>query len=297
MALIHDIQSELCGKEKDVGSALFNLKVLASKIEVNVLEDWVTHEIEGYPADVPVPDYRKTLVTYTGNFIGYNWQQTNFKIPFPIIAKYVGKEWLVHNIREDLSLIDWRVKCGCEQFEIAAARDLIIDLQGYGKIHQRMNLTAITGIIDPSAFIRIQQAVRAKVLDLTLKIEKEIPSVANINIGGKGVNVSASESEVGSNITQQVIHGNFTNITTTGDGNALQVGVGGSFVHALIKKGIDKKDAEELEKIAQKNPETPDKKSIANWVGEKLKQGAGWAQDMGKDVATETIAEVVKKFL
>ena len=72
--------------------------------------------------------------------------------------------------------------------------------------------------------------------------------------------------------------------------------MGGSFVHALIKKVIDKKDADELEKIVQKNPKTLDEKGIANWVGEKLKQGAGWAQGMDKDVATATMVDIIKNY-
>ena len=52
MALIHDIQLDLLDEEKNVGSTLLKIKVLASKLEADVLEDWVTHEIEGYPAAV-----------------------------------------------------------------------------------------------------------------------------------------------------------------------------------------------------------------------------------------------------
>ena len=244
---------------------------------------------------MPVPDYRKTLVTYKGNFIGYNWQQTK-DIPSSIIAKYAGEKWVNYEIRQELSSIDWQVKRECEQFEIAAARDLIIPLQGYGKIREEMNLEKIAGIIDASAFIRIQQAVRAKALDLVSKIKKEIPSVVNIDSGGENSRVSATESKVANNITQQTNYGDVTNINATGDRSVLQVEVGGSFVHALTEKGIDKKDAEELKKIVQKNPKTLDEKGIASWVGERLKQGNEWVRGMPKEVATATIIEMIKKF-
>ena len=296
MALIHDIQEELCGKEKDVGSALFKLKVLASKIEVNVLEDWVTHEIEKYPADVPVPDYRKTSINYVGNFVGSGLHYKDITIPSLLIAKHNGEGFIDYDIRKSLPVIDWYVKNkGDEKIGIAHANNLKLILQGYGKIYEGMDLIEIVGTIGDSAFIEVQQAVRAKTLGLVLKIEKEIPSVADINIGGKGAKVSATESETIRSFTQQTIYGDVTNINATGDGNFVQVG--DSFVHALIKKGIDKKDAEELEKIAQKNPETPDEKSIANWVEKMFKQGNEWVRDMGKEFAKATIIEMIKKFL
>ena len=242
MALIHDIQSELLDAEKDVGSTLLKLKILASKLEVDILEDWVTREIEGYPNDVSIPNYRKTLVIYIGDFVGVGLQQTNATIPSLLIAKYAGEKWLVHEISESLSVIDWQIKNKSEEtFGLPIASDLKLLLRGNGKILTGMNLIEIKGIIDVGAFIRIQQAVRTKALDLVSKIEKEIPSVANIDIGGEGSKVSATESDAVSNITQQTIYAsNVTNINATGDGNVTQVGVGGTFAHTLIKKGIDK---------------------------------------------------------
>ena len=298
MPLIHDIQSELLNEEKDVGFILRKLKFLASKLEVDILEDWVTHEVEGYPARMSVPDYRKTQIIYVGDFMGSGMQYQGAAIPSLLITKYLREEFISYNIRESLPVIDWQVKNkGDEKFGLPFASNLKPLLRGYGKIYERMDLVEIKGFIDAGALIGIQQAVRTKILDLVLKIEKEIPSVVDINVGGKIAGVSVTESETVHNITQQTIYGNVTNITTTGEGNVVQVEVGGSFVLALTEKGIDEKDAEELARIAQENPETLDEKGIANWVGEKIKQGAGWAKGMGKDAATAIIVEIVKKSL
>ena len=295
MALIHDIRSDLLDEKKDVGPILRKLKVLAFKLEADILEDWVKHEVEGYPKDVPVPNYRKTSVTYKGDFMGGGLKYSDVTIPSVVIAQYVKNEAIYHEIRDRLPVIDWQVKDKRQNFEISEFRQHKLLFQGRDKIFKGRNLTEIMCIIDASAFIKIQQAVRDKILDLVLKIEKEIPSVANIGIGDKSAKVSSSESESVSNITQQIVHGNITNINATGGGNVLQVEAGGSFVHALIEKGIDKKDAEELEKIAQKNPKALDEKGIASWVEKKFKQGNEWVRSMGKEVATATIVEMVKK--
>ena len=169
----------------------------------------------------------------------------------------------VHEIIESLSVIDWQMKDKGDKtlgIDASELKFLFRDKE----IYQGMGLTEITATIHDGAFIKVQQTVRAKALDLVLKIEKETPSVVNIDIGGEGAEVSATESEAASNITQQTIYGNVTNINATGGGNILQVGVENSFVRALTEKGIDEKDAEELAKIAQENPETLDEKGIAN---------------------------------
>ena len=281
MPLIHDIQSELLDDEKDVSSILRKLKVLASKLEVDILEDWVTYEVGGYPIDVPVPDYRKTQIIF--------FSDNNASVSRALIEQYAGAEWLEHNIRNSLPQINWEMKNKDDKHFNIFAGDLNFLLQSKG-----IDFGEIRGIFNASDYIKIQQIVRDKILDLVLKIEKETPSVASIDIGGKSAKVSATESKAVSNIVQQFFQGDVTNINTTGDGNVVRVG--DSFVHALIEKEIDEKDAEELKKIAQKNPETPDEKSIANWVEKMFKQGNEWVRGMPKEVATATIIEMIKKF-
>ena len=70
---------------------------------------------------------------------------------------------------------------------------------------KRTNLGEIMGFFNASTYIKIQQAVRTKILDLVSKIKKEIPSIVNIDIGSEDSSVSANESETVSNITQRTI--------------------------------------------------------------------------------------------
>ena len=290
MALIHDIRSELIDirselfdEEKGVGSLLLKLKALASELKADVLEDWVTHEIQGYPKGVPVPDYRKTQIIFLSD--------NNAPVSRVLIEQYAGAEWLEQNIRISLREIDWMMKNKDNKYFNIATGDLNFLLQSKG-----IDFGEIRGIFNASDYIKIQEIVRDKALDLVSKIGKEIPRDVNIDIDDKDAEVSPTKSETASNIDKQIIYTNsVNNFNTTGDGNVVQVG--DSFVHALIKKGIDKKDAEELEKIAQKNPETPDKKIIANWVEKIFEQGNKWVRGVGKEVATATIIEMIKKFL
>ncbi len=242
MALIHDIRSELIDirselldDEKDVGSILRKLKALASELEADVLEDWVTHEIQGYPKGAPVPDYRKAQIIYVRDYVDFHHQYKNAPVSRALIEQYAGAEWLEQNIRYSLPEIDWMMKnMDNKHFNIDAS-DLNLLLQS-----KEINLGEIRGIFNASGCIKIQQAVRAKALDLISKIGKEMPRDVNIDIGEKDAEVSATESDADSNIIQQNIYANsVTNINATGDGNVTQAGVGDSFANTLIKKVIE----------------------------------------------------------
>ena len=51
MSLLHQIQESVIQEGCDLGSVLLKLRLLASKLGSNVLEEWVKHESEGYPQD------------------------------------------------------------------------------------------------------------------------------------------------------------------------------------------------------------------------------------------------------
>ncbi|WP_352966010.1 hypothetical protein [Mesorhizobium sp. M1393] len=60
-------------------------------------------------------------------------------------------------------------------------RNLILLFQG--KVYDGMSCISINSSIDIGAFVRVQQTVRSKVLDLTLELEKSVPAAAEIMVG------------------------------------------------------------------------------------------------------------------
>ena len=106
MAPIHDIQAALLDDKIGVGTILLKLRFLASKLDADILEEWVRHETEGYPNGTLIPDYRVAQITYTGTFADIARQIHNVSIPSHLIEKFAGKEWVTFEIRDGLPLID-----------------------------------------------------------------------------------------------------------------------------------------------------------------------------------------------
>ena len=56
--ILEDIQNDAVDASKDLSTLLRKCKLLAARLGSQQLEDWLLWESNGYPGDVPVPDYR-----------------------------------------------------------------------------------------------------------------------------------------------------------------------------------------------------------------------------------------------
>jgi hypothetical protein len=79
-----------------------------------------------------------------------------------------------------------------------------------------MSCIAINSSIDIGSFVRVQQTVRSKVLDLTLDLEKNVPAAAEIMVGQSAEAITPEDKAQVTHLTQQVFYGDVTNISSTG---------------------------------------------------------------------------------
>lgn len=302
MALLHEIQLALLDDETSVGSVLLKLRFLASRLDANILEEWVQHEIEGYPADAQVPDYRIAQVTYTGTFADIARQLNNVSIPRHLIAKFAGQQWVRYAIREGLPVIDSRLRNTSSDGHFAIdSSNLKLILQD--KIYEGMDIVEINNRIDIGAFTRVQEAVRAKALDFALKLERQVSAASEISVERKDSAITPTEQEDIKQLAQQVIFGDVTNIhAETGSTVTLNVIEGDtlSLVKALEVAGIPSSDARELAEIADheapQGASEPLGTNAKQWLKNKLKAGAAEAWGIGKSAIPGVIAEALKKY-
>lgn len=217
--LIHDIQAALLDENASVGAMLLKLRFLAAKLDTDILEEWVQYEAEGYPDDVDLPDYRAAQITYTGTFANPVQQLNNVSIPSYLVAKHAGDQWVKFQIRDGLPLIDHQLKMSTpdDHFGVDCS-NLKVLLQD--KIYIGMSVIEVTSRIDTGAFARIQHAVRAKMLDFTLQLEKQVPAVGEIEVGARPIEMSSEDQKSVEHLTQHIFYGDVTNIHSSGDANS-----------------------------------------------------------------------------
>jgi hypothetical protein len=179
--------------------------------------------------------------------------------------------------------------------------DLILLLQG--KVYPTYACNAVTGRVSRSSLAAIRHAVRSRVLELTLELEKSVPEAVAVAVG-QPVLPSGPSAAAATQIAQQIIYGNFTSIAATGPGTTIQIAVTHndpkSLADFLSQAGIDEQDARDLASLG--SSEKPDSATepmgpkVREWLVENLKKAASGTWKMGVTVATDLIKEALLKY-
>ena len=303
MGLLHDIQAGVLQQGSDLGPILLKVRLLAARLGSQPLAEWVKYESEGYPPGTALPDYRKIPVSYTATFFGsFGSGIRNAPIAPYLIEKLAGTEWNVHEMRQSIAAVDDLLASSKDggSLEINAA-NLILLLQG--KVYEGYACNDVTGTVPRSGLAEIRHSVRSRVLELTIELEKSVPEAAAIAIGKTDTGSPAS-SAVATQISQQIIYGNVTSISATGEGARVNVSITEGDARGLIayltQAGIAEPDAAQLaEIVASETPESkqePFGAKAKKWLVENLTKAANGTWKVGVSVATDVIKDAVLKY-
>lgn len=302
MALLHQIQESVAQEGSDLGSVLLKLRLLASRLGSDFLEEWVKHESEGYPKDSEIPSYRIIGVSYKGTFFGpFGSGIKNAPIPPYLIEKFAGDSWTNYEVRESIAAVDDLVRSSTGGGSIGIdASNLILLLQG--KIYEKYACNAISGSISRTSLAEIQQAVRSRILELTLELEKTIPAASLVTFGAPA-NEETNLEKV-QQISQQIIYGNVNTAVAGGHGANIAVAVGerdkDSFIEHLVATGLPREEVTELAEIIEaedpSSTEDPFGQNAKNWIASNLKKSTEGTWNLGVSVATKVLTEAALKY-
>ncbi|MFP1733170.1 hypothetical protein ACLEC1_10195 [Lonsdalea quercina] len=302
MSLLHQIQESVVQDGSSLGPILLKLRLLAARLGSNDLEEWVRHESEGYPPDAVLPDYRIVGVTYKGTFSGpFGSGIKNAPIPPILIKQFADDSWNNFSVRESIAAVGELVKASADGGSLGInASNLILLLQG--KIYDGYACNDISGDISVVSLSEISQAVRNRVLELTIEFEKSIPAAAHITFGTQNMNNdNASKAQ---QITQQIIYGNVGNAISGGSESNITVNIQSynreSVVDYLKESGIPEEDASEfaliVESEAPTSSEEPFGHGAKNWIASNIRKAADGTWKIGMAVATKVLTEAALKY-
>lgn len=303
MSLLHEIQAAVLQDDSDLGPILLKLRLLAAKLGSQPLADWVKHESEGYPDGAELPSYRVIAVSYTASFSGpFGSGINNAPISPSLIEKFGGKSWVHYEMRRSIAAVDDLLGSSAKggSLHINAA-NLILLLQG--NVYPDYSCYEVTGTVSRASLAEMRHSVRSRVLELTIELEKSVPEAGAIVLGASDP-TSSKSSAAATQIAQQIIYGNVTSISATGNGAQIRVAVGERDTRALIEflqqAGFPEPDAQQLGQIAaSEEPESkvePFGKKARKWFVENLMKAADGTWNMGVSVATDVIKEALLKY-
>jgi AbiTii len=303
VSLLRDIQTTVLQEGSDLGPILLKLRLLAARLGSQPLADWVKHESEGYPRDADLPDYRIIEVSYTATFSGpFGSGIQNAPISPYLIKRFAGKHWIRHEMRDSIATVDDLLATSATGGTLGInASDLILLLQD--KVYPDYACNSVTGKISRSALAAIRHSVRSRVLELTIELEKSIPEASAVSLGAPDGS-SNKHAAAATQIAQQIIYGNYTSVSATGDGARIAIAVGERDVQGLVQflshSGLAESDAKELAQLA--STEEPESKSepmgpkVRTWLVENLKKAANGTWKVGLSVASDVVKEALLKY-
>ncbi|MBN7809091.1 hypothetical protein JZX86_27615 [Agrobacterium rosae] len=284
MGLLAEIQNDALTDSTPVATMLRKMLVLASDIESNPLEEWVRHELAGYPLSADLPDYRliKMRFTYTGND-GFRIMEN-----LPIATRNV----MVATKQSDINFLKYRKAIGSiDPNAMKSTHNLNIDMMNYAHllsgtvIDRSVEILDFSGVLAASELYGIFEAVRNRALDFVLALKKTYPDAGEI----EGLSTTKAEvSKIVTKIYYNTIHGN---VGVAGDANnsTVNVTVNHGNLHGLRgelqKHGVDEADIIELEAALIEEPKiAADKRfgpRVGSWMGKMAGKAATGAWSIG----------------
>lgn len=186
-SLVLDLQAAALDEHQSVSSVLRKAKVVASKLNLTDALSWIDAELSGYESELDVPDYRKLTVSVEALNPYYGWQKVQFddrlreiftqralSAGVPLLEEYTDRA------RQD-----------------PKARLILATPQsGVDLIHSEMPIKLrVESFADISICKHVTAAVRARVLDWSLELEKE-------GVLGEGMTFSESEKRQAAQVPQ-----------------------------------------------------------------------------------------------
>ncbi|WP_395773208.1 hypothetical protein [Agrobacterium pusense] len=284
MSLLVEIQNDAISDKVPVATLLRKVLVLASNLDSDVLEEWVRFEMNGYPPQVDVPQYRRIAMNFRVSGGNMAYQITNAPVASAAIKVATGVN--------DIHILKYRQAIGnIDVEELRKADSLSVDMMNYahklpGKVTERTYaIHAFWGEIPVQEVLGIIEAVRNRVLDFALNLGRQYPNAGEID------SISAKEAAVEQVVTQI--------FNTTVQGNAGVIGTANnSTVNITVKKGslqdlrqqltqygVTKEELDGLTEALNDEPAIGGEKKfgpkVGKWVGGMLGKAASGAWDVG----------------
>lgn len=184
MSLLREIQDGVAGDTVSLSALLRKVKLLANRIGVREIGEWAGHELSGYDSIAELPPYRGPFeATVLGNAFGpFGSALKRFPIPMLALSEEyrndpLFKLYFLHGVAELESLAAAKQTLHAPWPSDTVAAFPIITKGGTFKIDPEMIFVEIWKEIPYSTLIGVLDAVRTRLLDLSMQLGEEEPSV------------------------------------------------------------------------------------------------------------------------
>jgi hypothetical protein len=256
MTLLEELVDGASG-DASVTSLLRKVKVVAARAGVAQLDEWVAHELNGYPDGVTLPEYRGPFgAEVRGDYSGpFNSGIKNGLVPpsgFPESFRdsQLFQIWFNESIAEleELGRADKDVLRAEWPSDVIGYTNRLMQ-QGKVNLYDGLGLQSAWRAVPKTMLIGVVDKVRTRILDLALELEKTAPDAGQTDAPSLPADTR--------NSVINMIYGGSTNIAV-GSSNVTQtVNVPAGDREALDKRltelGVPEPDIEQLHRAIEQD--------------------------------------------
>jgi AbiTii-like protein len=222
MNMIDQIIEDLADSSKSLMGPILKTKVLASRIGNQEIVDWADRESTGYrDRSDSIPAYRVGRAVYKATLQQGSVTQPDTPLPLMIFDDETRQQFFTPRIEESVSALELMAERGKDggnmRKEYAADICQMLTTRIQNNATLKIRIRTLTMIADISEVVQVLAAIRVKLLDFMIKLEKELPLLEKAlkSIGS----MKEEEQEKVANLFNQIIivNGDHNNVTSGKD--------------------------------------------------------------------------------
>jgi hypothetical protein len=296
MNLLEQIQNEAVDSKSDLSSLLRKCKLFSARLGSQELEDWLVWESNGYPQEVKIPEYRSWSMIIKGHFSGAFGSGTrNATIPPACIPQKYRENATKFNCRMSIASIEKSVAENESGYLQISNSNLVIILGD--NVIQDQNCIQSWGQFSIGNYTEVLNAVRNKVLDFSIALWKEIPSIGDTN-------PKKIESGKVTQIFNTTVYGGNANLVGSANQSTITFncsqGNWDELKAVLENNDVEQEDISELHKAIMEDPAPSDPikfgPNVSNWLANMFKKSASGLWNVGISVAGNLLSESLKSY-
>lgn len=298
MTLLQEIQTGSVDGKTNLPTLLRKCRILAARLKNEEFKNWVQHELDGYPGDAALPDYRKMRTQSFGHFLGsFGSGLKNAPIPLSCIPEQYRDFVSTVEFRDGISALQDLITHGEGILQERWPADLIALVAN--RIYQNMNLAQGWKEIPSSTLVGVLDTVRNRVLNFVLEIESVAPNA------GEGTFTANLPPEKITNVFNTYIMGNVGNIAEGSSHVSQHAAVTvnqndwSSLEKFLKSLSVEHADIEELKDAIKQEPKamsTGFGQKVSSWIDKMIAKSAQGIWNVTTTVASNLLSKALAQY-
>jgi hypothetical protein len=292
--LLRRIQEDAVTSSTPIGELLRRCQVFAARVGLSELDAWVRYELNGYPNDAELPEYRVFQGIAKGNFLGpFGSGLSNAVLPASNLPEQL-RDWATQaSLRQPIASLEDVAKDRDGNLTLPWPGDLIKLVQS--KFYEGMSLGQAWLEISRSDVTSAIEAVRNRILAFALEAERYTEA------GTESTDVEKSARLVQSFHTH--IYGSVQNIAQGSSDFEQTAGVSpgdlGSLISELKRLGVPQDDLTALQDAVEEDGAQPKGAigpRVAAWAGRVVAKAMSGASTIATNTASTVIPRLLERF-